>query len=82
MRVWTKRSPRDRDDRGISRMSGGNFAFLQVEWGSVFEAAHRAESAVHSDARASCFDARRALELAVDWLFKHDGAFGLASRHH
>jgi type I restriction enzyme R subunit len=54
-----------------------NFTFLQAEWGTVFEAAHRAESAVHSDARASCFYARRALELAVDWLFKHDGAFKL-----
>ena len=54
-----------------------NFAFLQAEWVMVFEAAHRAESAVHSDARVSCFYARRALELAVDWLFKHDGAFKL-----
>ncbi len=54
-----------------------NFAFLQAEWGTVFEAAQRAESAVHSDARVSCFYARRALELAVDWLFKHDGAFKL-----
>jgi type I restriction enzyme R subunit len=58
-------------------MSGSNFVFLQAEWGAVFEAAHRAESAVHSDPRASCFYARRALELAVDWLFKHDGAFKL-----
>ena len=57
--------------------NSSNFAFLQAEWGLVFEAAHRAESAVHSDARASCFYARRALELAVDWLFKHDGAFKL-----
>jgi type I restriction enzyme R subunit len=54
-----------------------NFAVLQAEWGLVFEAAHRAERAVHSDARASCFYARRALELAVDCLFKHDGAFKL-----
>ena len=54
-----------------------NFAFLQAEWALVFEAAQRAEAAVHSDARASCFYARRALELAVDWLFKHDGTFKL-----
>lgn len=54
-----------------------NFAFLQTEWGVVFEAANKAESAIHSDARASCFYARRALELAIDWLFKHDAAFKL-----
>lgn len=54
-----------------------NFSFLQAEWGLVAEAAQRAEGAVHSDARASCFYARRALELAVDWLFKHDAGFKL-----
>ncbi len=54
-----------------------NFAFLQAEWGVVFEAAGKAEGTIHSDARASCFYARRALELAVDWLFKHDAAFKL-----
>jgi type I restriction enzyme R subunit len=57
--------------------NSSNFAFLQAEWGLVFEAAQRAESAIHSDARASCFYARRALELAVDWLFKHDAGFKL-----
>jgi type I restriction enzyme R subunit len=54
-----------------------NFAFLQAEWGVVFEAAGKAEDTIHSDARASCFYARRALELAIDWLFKHDAAFKL-----
>lgn len=49
-----------------------NFAFLQSEWILVFEAAHKAEGAVHGDARVSCFYARRALELAVAWLFTHD----------
>ena len=44
-----------------------NFAFLQAEWALVFEAAHKAEGTAHSDARASCFYARRALELAIAW---------------
>ena len=54
-----------------------NFAFLQGEWALVFEAAHRAEGSAHGDARASCFYARRALELAIAWLFIHDKAFKL-----
>jgi type I restriction enzyme R subunit len=54
-----------------------NFAFLQTEWPLVFEAAHRAEASAHSDARAACFYARRALELAVTWLYKHDKTFKL-----
>ena len=54
-----------------------NFAFLSAEWSMLFESASKAENAVHSDARASCFYARRTLELAVDWLFKHDKAFKL-----
>lgn len=54
-----------------------NFAFLQTEWPLVFEAAHRAEASAHSDARAACFYARRALELAVTWLYTHDKTFKL-----
>ena len=52
-----------------------NFAFLQPEWGTVHEAAHRAEIAVYSDPRTACFYARRGLELAVAWLYAHDKAF-------
>ena len=54
-----------------------NFTFLQTEWPLVFEAAHRAEASAYSDARAACFYARRALELAVTWLYKHDKSFRL-----
>jgi type I restriction enzyme R subunit len=50
-----------------------NFSFLQVEWPEVFEAATKAEALAYPDARAACFYARRSLELAVAWLFKHDG---------
>ena len=51
-----------------------NFSFLAAEWPDVHEAATRAESAVHPDPRTACFYARRALELAVHWAFKHDPA--------
>ncbi len=54
-----------------------NFAFLQLEWAAVFEAASKAEDSAHRDARTSCFYARRALELAVAWLYTHDKAFKL-----
>lgn len=54
-----------------------NFAFLQAEWGLVFEAASKAEQHAHADARSSCFYARRALELAVSWLYTHDKALKL-----
>ncbi len=53
------------------------FAFLQREWPAVFDAAARAEAAVHADPRTACFYARRALELAVSWAFKHDAALRL-----
>lgn len=54
-----------------------NFAFLEAEWGLVFEAARKAEQHAHADARSSCFYARRALELAVSWLYTHDKALRL-----
>jgi type I restriction enzyme R subunit len=53
------------------------FAFLQSEWPAVFEAAGKAEAAVHADPRTACFHARRALELVVAWLYKHDEALRL-----
>src|SRR5207248_2596129 len=53
------------------------FAFLQREWSAVFDAAVRAEAAVHSDPRTACFYARRALELSVAWTYKHDTALKL-----
>ncbi len=53
------------------------FIFLQREWPAVFEAASKAEAAVHSDPRTACFYARRTLELAVGWAYKHDAALHL-----
>ena len=54
-----------------------NFDFLQTEWPQVFEAATRAESLVYPDPRAACFYARRALELAIQWLYKAESKLTL-----
>lgn len=59
-----------------------NFTFLQAEWPLQFEAASKAESLVHADARAACFYARRTLELAVSWLYKHEPALKLPYQDH
>ena len=53
------------------------FAFLQREWASMFEAASKAEAAVRADPRTACFYARRTLELVVKWAYKHDAALRL-----
>ena len=50
-----------------------HFAFLQPpEWSFLHESATRAEGLAQGDPRGSCFYARRTLELAVDWLYRHD----------
>ncbi len=48
------------------------FTFLQHEWPAVHEAASRAAVSVYADPRAACFYARRTLELAMRWAYKHD----------
>ena len=53
------------------------FAFLRREWPAVFDSAARAEVSVHGDPRTACFYARRTLELAVSWAYKHDAALRL-----
>src|ERR687892_379107 len=53
------------------------FSFLQRDWTAVFEAASKAEAAVRADPRTACFSARRALELAVSWAYKHDATLKL-----
>ena len=58
------------------------FQFLHDEWRMLFDPAVKAESLVYSDARSSCFYARRALELAVHWLYKHDTALKLPYQDH
>src|SRR5919106_5088726 len=54
-----------------------HFAFLQREWPDIYDATARAERAVNFDPRTSCFYARRALELAVAWVFKRDASLKL-----
>ena len=53
------------------------FTFLRREWRAVFDSAAKAEASVHGDPRAACFYARRTLELAVNWAYKHDAALRL-----
>jgi len=38
----------------------------------LYEAAEKASNAVYPDPRTACFYARRALELAVQWIYKYD----------
>ena len=59
-----------------------NFAFLKPEWQDLHESAARAESLVFPDPRAACFYARRALELAVAWLYKHESGLRLPYQDH
>src|SRR6266404_1396543 len=54
-----------------------NFSFLRAEWPELFEGATQAEALAHADSRAACFYARRSLELAVNWLYKHDPSLRL-----
>jgi type I restriction enzyme R subunit len=54
-----------------------NFSFLQTEWPDIYEAAGKAAAAVNPDPRTACFYARRALELIVMWVYKHDSALTL-----
>src|SRR5271166_828065 len=49
-----------------------NFEFLKTTWPKVADEAINAERAGVLDARASCFYARRALELAVQWMYDAD----------
>ncbi|EEE47200.1 DEAD/DEAH box helicase family protein [Roseibium alexandrii] len=51
-----------------------NFSFLTAEFPDVQASAQRAETLVNGDPRASAFYARRTLEIAVKWIFKHDAS--------
>jgi type I restriction enzyme R subunit len=60
-----------------------HFAFLQSpEWLFLGESAAKAEALANTDPRASCFYARRTLELAVAWLYKHDSSLRLPYQDH
>ncbi|MDQ0390684.1 DEAD/DEAH box helicase family protein [Labrys monachus] len=49
-----------------------NFAFLAAEFPEIFDSAKRAESLAEGDPRAAAFYARRTVELAVQWAYRHD----------
>ncbi len=68
--------------KAILMNPASQFAFLAAEWPDLHEAARKAEALAHPDPRASCFYARRALELAVHWLYKHDPALKLPYQEH
>jgi type I restriction enzyme R subunit len=59
-----------------------HFNFLRPEWPAIHEAAVKAEACALTDARTACFYARRALELAVHWLYKLDPALKLPYQEH
>lgn len=63
-------------------MSASNFHFLEPEWPELHAAAVRAEVLAHPDPRASCFYARRSLELVVAWLYRNDRALRLPYQDH
>src|SRR5437588_8581685 len=54
-----------------------HFAFLKAEWPELFGEASKAEALAYPDPRTACFHARRALEIAVHWLYKHDASLRL-----
>lgn len=56
---------------------GTNFSFLKDEWADIYVSAAKAESLIYTDARTACFHTRRALELAVDWIYQYDGELRL-----
>ena len=53
------------------------FLFLKLEFPEIHESAHKAFKTAYRDPRTSCFYARRALELAVNWIYKHDTSLNL-----
>lgn len=54
-----------------------HFAFLDAEWPDLAVEARKAENFAYPDPRTSCFYARRVLELALGWLYKHESALRL-----
>ena len=53
-------------------MSGSQFSFLEAEFESVFDSASRAEGYSLADPGAAVIYARKCLESAVRWMYRHD----------
>ncbi|MEU3774804.1 DEAD/DEAH box helicase family protein [Streptomyces sp. NPDC032472] len=64
----------DSRDRAASQAAVpvSNFDFLKTSWPAFYQEARQAERFAHADPRASCFYSRRALELAVHWMYDND----------
>jgi type I restriction enzyme R subunit len=59
-----------------------NFGFLLPEWPDIQEAATKAEETARTDPRTACFYARRALELAIHWVYKADSSLQIPYQDH
>jgi type I restriction enzyme, R subunit len=57
-----------------------NFAFLHPSWPEIALEAAQAERNAATDPRSACFYARRALELALHWLYEADGSLSPPDR--
>lgn len=49
-----------------------NFIFLAAEFSDIYDSAKQSETYAMGDPRAAAFYARRTVELAVQWAYKHD----------
>jgi type I restriction enzyme R subunit len=59
-----------------------NYEFLKAEWPELFESASKGEGLAQGDTRSACMYARRTLELAVHWIYKHDSSLKLPYQEH
>ena len=50
------------------------FAFILDEFAALYAPARKAELDALSDPRSACCHARIALELALNWMYRHDSA--------
>lgn len=53
------------------------FTFLKPEFPTIYESAYKAFRIAYCDPRTACFYARRAVELAVNWLYKYGNSLQL-----
>lgn len=58
-----------------------NFSYLN-QWQTLVDNATQAENCVYSDPRASCFYARRTLEITVQWMYQYDASLTSSYANH
>jgi len=59
-----------------------NFEFLEAEWPEIYASATEAEKNAFSSPLTAGFHSRRAVELAVKWMYAHDPALKLPYKDH